>query len=99
MSSGLFFRISCIVYSKICMFLGGDSHCPTHAAMLAPPPKPTYFLFVLNLLKENNVPTFILRIYNIKSIILLYKSMSICCEIQSYVAVHILGSLIFIFQM
>ena len=26
-----------VVFSKIYMFLGGDSHCPTHAAMLALP--------------------------------------------------------------
>ena len=25
-----------VVFSKIYMFLGGDSHCPTHAAILAP---------------------------------------------------------------
>ena len=26
-----------VVFSKICMFLGGDAHCPTHATILALP--------------------------------------------------------------
>ena len=30
-----------VVVAKIYMFLGGDSHCPSHAAILAPPCRTT----------------------------------------------------------